>query len=51
MTKNEKELLDIIRQNSNQGQAIEIALNTIFEYLEQHGSYQEPSVAFLQEQV
>lgn len=50
MTNNERELLNIIHQHSNPEQALEIAMKTIFDYLEQHGSYQEPSVAFLQEQ-
>lgn len=50
MTKNEKELMNIIRQQANQGQAIEIAIKTIADFLEQHGSYQEPTVASLQEQ-
>ena len=51
MTKNENELLNIIRQHSKPEQAIEIAVKTIIEFLEQHGSYQEPSAVFLQEQV
>lgn len=51
MTKNEKDLLNIIRQQANQGQAIEIAIKTIADFLKQHGSYQEPSAVFLQEQV
>ena len=50
MTNNEKELLNIIHQHSQPEQAIEIAIKTILGFLEQHGSYQEPSVAFLQEQ-
>ena len=51
MTKNEKDLLNIIHQQENQGQAIEIAIKTIADFLKQHGSFQEPSVASLQEQV
>ena len=51
MTKNEKDLINIIHQQPNQGQAIEIAIKTIVEFLEQHVSYQEPTVAFPQEQV
>ena len=50
MTSNERELLNIIRQQSNQGQAVEIAIKTIFEFLKQHGSYQELTVAYHQEQ-
>ena len=51
MTKNEKDLINIIHQQPNQGQAIEIAIKTIVEFLEQHVSNQEPTVAFPQEQV
>lgn len=50
MTKNEKELMNIIRQQANQGQAIEIAIKTIADFLKQHGSYQELAVASQQEQ-
>lgn len=46
MTNNEIELLNIIHQHSNPEKAIEIAVKTIFDFLEQHGSYQEPTVAF-----
>lgn len=50
MTSNEKELLNIIRQHSNHEQAVEIAIKTILGFLEQHGSCQEPTVAFHQVQ-
>ena len=50
MTNNEKELINIIRQQENQGQAIEIAIKTIADFLKQHVSYQEPTVVSLQEQ-
>ena len=49
MTNNEKELLNIIRQHSNPEQALEIAINTILDFLKQHESYQEPSVVCSQE--
>ena len=48
MTNNEKELLNIIHQHSNPEKAIEIAIKTILDFLEQHESYQEPSVAYSQ---
>lgn len=50
MTKNEKELLNIIRQQANQGQAIEIAIKTIADFLKQHESYQLLTAVFPQEQ-
>ena len=49
MTNNEKELLNIIHQHSNPEQAIEIAIKTIVEFLEQHGSYQGQVVVCSQE--
>lgn len=49
MTNNEKELLHIIHQHSNPEKAIEIAITTILDYLEQHGSFQVPSVVCSQE--
>lgn len=48
MTNNEKELLSIIHQHSNPEKAIEIAINTILDFLEQHESYQEQAVAYSQ---
>lgn len=49
MTNNEKELLNIIHQHSNPEKALEIAINTILDFLQQHGSYQEPSAVCSQE--
>jgi hypothetical protein len=49
MTNNEKELLKIIHQHSNPEKALEIAIKTIVEFLEQDESYQEQTVACLQE--
>ena len=49
MTNNEKELLNIIRQHLNHEMAIEIAINTILDFLEQHESYQEQAVVCSQE--
>lgn len=46
MTNNENELLNIIHQHSNPEKAIEIAIKTILDFLEQDGSYQEQSVAY-----
>jgi len=51
MTRNEKELLNIINQHSNKEQALEIAVKTILEFLEQDEPYQEQSVACVQELV
>ena len=45
MTKYEKELLKMIGQHPNSEQAIEIAVKTILEFLEQSGSCQEQPVA------
>lgn len=44
MTDNEKELLNIINSHDDPKLALEIAIQTISIYLEQHESYQEPSV-------
>ena len=38
MTKNEEELLEMIRENDNPEQAVLIAIDTILAYLTQHGS-------------
>ena len=51
MTNNEKELLNIVHQHSNQEKAIEIAIKIILDFLEQHGSYQERAVVCSQVQV
>lgn len=44
MTDNELELLYIIRTQENPEKALEIAIQTIIEFLERSESYQEPSV-------
>ena len=49
MTENERELLNIIHQHSNPEKAIEIAVKTIIEFLEQDESSQEHTVAYLRE--
>ena len=51
MTNNERELINIIHQHSNPEKAIEIAIDTIVDFLEQHGSYQEQAVVCSQVQV
>ena len=43
MTDHEKELLYIIRTHDNPEQALEIAMQTIIAFLEQHEPSQEPS--------
>ena len=45
MTDHELELLYIIRTHETPEKALEIAIHTIIEFLEQSESYQEPSVA------
>ncbi len=50
MTKNEIKWLDIIREDSQPDEALVIALNVIFEYLEQFESFEVSSLAYLQEQ-
>lgn len=47
MSNNEIELINIIRENDNPEQAVLVAIDTILSFLEQHESYQLPSVAFL----
>ena len=49
MTEHELELLHLIRTNENPEKALEIAIHTIIEFLEQSESCQEPSVACHQE--
>ena len=46
MTDNEKELIDMIRENDNPGQALMTAAVIVLGYLKQHGldSVQEPAV-------
>lgn len=48
MTENEKELIKMIRENDNPEQALMSAAVIIFDFLKQHESYQEASVACLQ---
>ena len=50
MTANEKELISLIRENDNQEEAITTAVSIILSVLEQHESYQAPTVASLQAQ-
>ena len=47
MTDNEKELINIIRENDNPGQALMAATVIILGFLKQHGSSQESSAADL----
>jgi hypothetical protein len=49
MTNNEIELLNIIHQHSNPEKAIEIAIKTILEFLEQDEPYQAQSSSYRQE--
>ena len=48
MTENEKELINIIRENDNPEQALMTAAVIILGFLKQHESYQEASFACLQ---
>ena len=47
MTRNEEELMRMIRENDNPEQAVMIAVDTILEYLRQHGSSGGQAVAGL----
>jgi hypothetical protein len=49
MTKNEIELLTLIRENDNPEEALMTAIEIITSFLEQSVSYQSSSVGFLQE--
>lgn len=49
MSKNEIELLNIIRENDNPEQAMLIAVDIITTFLKQSESYPIPSADFLQE--
>ena len=49
MTKNEIELLNLIRENDKPEEALITAIGIITSFLEQSLSYQESSVDFLQE--
>ena len=48
MTKYEEELLRMIRENDNPGQALNAAVVIILGYLKQHGSSEEQVAADLQ---
>jgi hypothetical protein len=50
MTKNELELINIIRENDNKEQAIFTAMEVILSFLEQHESFPIPSAVSLQVQ-
>ena len=49
MSKNEIELLNIIRENDNQEEALITAIEIITTFLKQSESYPIPSADFLQE--
>lgn len=49
MTVNEKELINLIRENDNPEIALVTAVETILSYLKLHGSSQEQAVADLRE--
>jgi hypothetical protein len=49
MTANEKELIQLIRENDHPQIALVTAVETILLYLKQHGSSQEQAVADLRE--
>lgn len=48
MTKNEQELLNIIRNSDDKQKAMVTAIEIICRYITQHGSLQEPPAADLQ---
>ena len=48
MTENEKELIRLIRENDNPEDALMKTAVIILDFLKQHESYQEASVACLQ---
>ena len=49
MTDNELELIKLVRENDNPGQALVTAVETILLYLKQHESSEEQAAADLQE--
>ena len=49
MLDNEMELINIIRTHDNPTLAIEIAIKTILEFLEQHESFEEQAPVVLRE--
>ena len=48
MTNNERDLLNIIREDDNPEEALEISINIILSFLEQHESSQLPMPVCLQ---
>lgn len=49
MTNNEKELIDIIRENDNPARALMTAALIVLGFLKQHGSSEEQAVVGLRE--
>lgn len=49
MTENERELINLIRENDNPEKALCTAVETILLYLKQHESFQEQVAVVLQE--
>ena len=49
MTNNEKELIDIIRENDNPASALMTATLIVLGFLKQHGSSEEQAVVGLRE--
>ena len=49
MTENERELINLIRENDCPEKALYTAVETILLYLKQHGSFQEQVAVDLQE--
>ena len=49
MTENEKQLINLIRENENSAEALMIATAIIIDYLKRHESSEAPSAACLQE--
>lgn len=47
LSENEMELINMIRENDNPGQALNAAVVIILGYLRQHGSFEEQAVAGL----
>lgn len=49
MSKNETELIDMVRENDNPEQAMMIAVDIILEYLRRPESFEAQAAAYLQE--
>ena len=45
MSKNEMELIGLVRENDNPGRALQVAAEVILTYLKQHGSSEGRSAA------